>query len=134
MSVVRNFTAAVVVLASIYVVLFVLIGYGFGQLFFGTFSPVATFGGLCALGAVFGAAACAGWHRCQLVLALLSFIAIACVGLEALDYYMHHDIPGNYFGWGMRVPFILCLAVIGGMNVFGQLHRPNTSLERTRGR
>jgi hypothetical protein len=131
-SVARAIAVATVLLASLYIVFFVVVGYGLGQLFFGAFSPVATVGGLSALGSVFGAAACAGQRWCRVALALLSLIAIACVGLEALVYYKYHNIPGNYFGWPMRVPFVVCLAIIGAANLIAQYHRPNTSLERTR--
>jgi hypothetical protein len=121
-------------LASLYVVLFSVVGYGFGQLFFGTFSWVATVCALSALGSVFGVAACAGRTWCRWALAALALIAIACVGLETIHYYRELDIPGNDFAWEMRGPFVLCLAFIGGVHIYGQLHRPNTSLERTRER
>lgn len=127
----RKLTAVVLGFASIFVTLYAFIAF-IGQVFFGIFSPVATVGSLSALGAVFGAAACAGRRWCGVLIALLCLAAIASVFLEALDYYRHHDIPGNYFGWGLRVPFVLCLALIGGVRLFEYIHGPHNSLERTR--
>jgi hypothetical protein len=131
MGIVRNISAVMLVLASLFVILYVFLSF-FGQVFFGTFSLIVTFGSLSALAAVFGVAACAGWRWCGVAIAMLCLIAIACVGMEAFDYYQNHDIPGNYFGWGLRVPFLLCLAVIGTAHLFGHIHRPGKSLERTR--
>jgi hypothetical protein len=128
----RAIAVGTMMLASLYVVFFSVIGYGFGQLFFGTFSWIATVCALSALGAVFGAAVCAGRSWCQGALAGLALTAIACVGLEAVEYYREFDSPGNYFAWEMRVPFVLCLVFICSAHIYGQVHRPNTSFERTR--
>ncbi len=119
-------------LASLYVVFFSVVGYGFGQLFFGTFSWVATVCALSALGTVLGAAVCASRTWCRGALAALALTAIACVALEAIEYYRKLDIPGNDFAWEMRGPFVLCLAFICGVHIYGQFHGPNKSLERTR--
>ena len=134
MSALRSVAAGVVVLASVYLVFVAVVGYGFGQLFFGTFSLVSTICALSALGSVFGAALCAGWKWCQASLAFLSLVAIICFVLEVIDYYQRLDIPGNYFAWGMLGPFVASLLIIFAANLYGHFHRPNKSLERTRER
>jgi hypothetical protein len=123
---------SIVLLASLYVVFIAVVGYGFGQLFFGTFSWVATICALSALGSVFGAAICAGRSWCRPILVLLSVIAILCFGLEVADYYLRLDIPGNNFSWDMNAPFLLSLLILLAANIYGWRYRPNTSLERTR--
>jgi hypothetical protein len=128
----RAIAVGTMMLASLYVAFFSVVGYGFGQLFFGTFSWAPTLGGLSALAAVFGAAACAGRTWCRATLAALALFAIGCVELEALEYYREFDIPGNYFAWEMRAPFVACLLFICGVHIYGHLHPPNKSLERTR--
>jgi hypothetical protein len=130
---VRHFIAtSVVLLASLYVVFIALVGYGFGQLFFGTFSWIGTICAVTALGSIFGAAVCAGKSWCRLLLVAMSTVSILCFGLEVVDYYRRLDIPGNSFAWDMKAPFLLSLLILLAANIYGWRYRPNTSLERTR--
>ena len=131
----RHFIAtSVVLIASLYVIFFALVGYGFGQLFFGTFSWVGTICAVSALGSIFGVAMCAGKSWCRLFLIALSSIAIICFCIEVADYYLRPHSPGNNFAWEMSAPFLLSLVIILAAHVFGWRFRPNTSLERTRDR
>jgi hypothetical protein len=130
---VRHFIAtSVVLVASLYIVFMSLVGYGFGQLFFGTFSWVATICAVAALGSVFGVAICAGRSWCRPMLIVLSCIAILCFGLEVADYYRRLNSPGNSFAWDLKAPFLLGLLIVLSANIYGFRYRPNTSLERTR--
>ena len=130
----RHIATGIVLLASLYVLLFAVFGYGFGQLFFGMFSWVSTICALSAIGSVFGVALCAGKPWCRGTLALLSVVAILCFGLEVLDYYGGLHSAGNSFAWAMQGPFVVSLLIILAANVVGWRSRPNTSLERTRER
>jgi len=130
---VRHFIAtSVVLVASLYIVFFAVVGYGFGQLFFGTFSWVSTICALSAVGSVFGSAICAEKSWCRPFLVLLSATSILCFGLEVFDYYHRLDIPGNNFAWDMNAPFLASLLILLAANIYGLRYRPNTSLERTR--
>jgi hypothetical protein len=130
----RAIGAAIVIPASLYVVFMAVVGYGFGQLFFGTFSLTGTICALSAVGSIVGVPMCGGARGCRLVLLLLITLAMVCFGLEVVDYYTTQHAPGNYFAWDMNGPFLLCLLIVFSANLYGYLHRPNTSLERTRER
>jgi hypothetical protein len=118
---------SLLVAACLYIVFFAVVGYGFGQLFFGDFSWAATVGALSALGAVAGGSLCDGWKHCRILVAALCALSIACVGIEAIQFYRYFDIPGNYFGWAMRIAFILCLFALAAASLFGHLrHRPQS--------
>jgi hypothetical protein len=121
-------------IAGAYVVWMALVGYAFGQLIYGNFSLVDTATCISALLTVLSAVACRGTPHCRKVVAILCAISLGCVALGAEEYYRLYDSPGNDYAWDIRVPFILCLIVVGAAGVFIQSdHRPNTSLERTRG-
>jgi hypothetical protein len=129
----RSIAAGLLFVAMLYVVFVAVVGYGFGQLFFGDFQLIGSVCGLSALGSVAGIALCAGRRICYRFVAILSAIAVICVALEAIDYYRNLDIAGNNFGWEMQGPFVVCLVAIGAAALFGNRdHRPNKSLERTR--
>jgi uncharacterized membrane protein len=99
-------------LAGTYVVLFGLLGF-FGQLFFGRFSLSDTAVSISGFLAVLFAAACRGMPRCRKVVAGVTLVALGCVAISAMEYYKLYDIPGNDFAWEFRVPFILCLMLVG---------------------
>jgi hypothetical protein len=123
------------VIAGTYVICLALAGYGLGQLFFGRFSLVDTICAVAAVATVVTATICRGRLPCRVTVAALGLVAIACVGIDAFDYYLHFDSPGNDNAWELKLPFILSLVLIGSSGFTTRaLHRPNTSLERTRER
>jgi uncharacterized membrane protein len=99
-------------IAGIYIFLFGLLGF-LAQMFFGTFSFSETAVSVSGFLAVLFAAACRGAPRCRAVAAAVTFVALCCVGFDALQYYRLYDSPGNDYAWGARVPFILCLVLVG---------------------
>jgi hypothetical protein len=130
---VRHFIAtSAVVIASLYVTIMAVMGYGFGQLYMGTFSWIATICALSALGSIFGGALCSGKSWCRLFLTSLSVMAILCFGLEVFQYYRRLDIPEDIFPWDTKAPFLLGLVILFTANLFGWRDQPNNSLERTR--
>lgn len=93
--------------ARVFVVLVGIIGYLFGQLFFGSFSLVAT---LTGLSGIFAATLWQrGWrlHRnIALGVAVLSMIALGGFLFETYKYYRYLDSPGNDFAWELRAPYL----------------------------
>jgi len=120
-------------IAGAYVVWIALVGYAFGQLIYGNFSLIDTATCISALLTVLFAVACRGTPDCRKAVAILCAISLGCVAIGAEEYYRLYDSPGNSYAWDMRVPFILCLIIVGTAGIFIQPdHGPNSSLERTR--
>ena len=38
-------------------------------------------------------------------------------GFDAYDYYAHHNIRGNYYGWFLIGPFYVCLFIIMSLTI-----------------
>lgn len=103
----------VLIIAGLFVAFQAAVGFLFGQLFAGHFSVAASLAGgagLVSAVAAFKLASsagwAAGWARWSALLALLG------VALDVLDYYLHLNIPGNYYPWLLAGPFIAALALI----------------------
>ena len=89
-------------------------GYLFGQLFVGMFDWAATISGFAAilasaLGGKFGGAS---KPKAIFVIALCG-ASITGVGFDAYDYYKNLHMPGNYFGWFLKGPYVAGLLIIG---------------------
>jgi len=104
-------------LAGLYVVVFGALGF-IGQLFFGKFSPSETAVSISGFIAVLFAAACRGIARCRAMVVIATLVALGCVAIDAIQYYRLHNFSGSSYAWDIRIPFILCLVVIGSAGFF----------------
>lgn len=108
--------SALLTIAGLFMAFQACVGFLFGQLFAGHFSPAATLTGgagvACAMAALRMATQgtwTARWVRWAAVCAL------AGVALDVADYYLYLDIPGNYYPWFLVVPFIACIGLVAGV-------------------
>jgi hypothetical protein len=98
------------IICQVYVVFIALIGFIFGQLFFGHFDFWSSVAGLCGiLAGILGI----GKSRKQLMIFTCSVLALIGVLMGTIDYYMNHNIHGNNYGWGLRGPYVFALLYLG---------------------
>jgi len=100
--------------ARILVIFLSASGYLFGQLFFGEFTWYATISGIFGVlaGSLSGKFISS---RKESAYSVLVFCVVAIIGVvfDAYNYYEYLDIPGNDFGWYLKVPYIASLILIG---------------------
>ena len=109
----RAMMRALQVIASCLALIVGAAGFLGGQLFFGTFSMPASLAGVSGvLAGALGLRSTPG-HAGRAVTALVCALGLLGVALDALHYYRHLDIPGNYYAWSLVGPFLAALGVIG---------------------
>lgn len=101
------------VIAGLFIALQAVVGFLFGQLFAGHLSVAASLTGCAGLVSALIAFKLAsserwtaGWARWTPLLALLG------VALDVADYYLHLNIPGNYYPWFLVGPFVGALVLV----------------------
>ncbi|MCJ7452644.1 MAG: hypothetical protein MUO39_09255 [Steroidobacteraceae bacterium] len=104
---------AIVTIAALYALFIAASGFLFGQLFFGRFSLSASVAGI---GGVIAGLSCLGvfgrGSRATSVAFWSALVALIGVAFDAADYYLHLDIPGNYYAWVLIGPFCFALVLI----------------------
>jgi hypothetical protein len=121
-------------LARLYVLSLALAGYLGGQLFFGEFSLLDSICGITATLTALASFVCSSRKSCQVTSISSAAIAGVCVMLGAVAYYLHSNVRGNDYAWELRLPFLICLPLIGmhAMAKWETLHGRNNSPEHTR--
>ena len=91
--------------------LFVSVAFLFGQLFFGHFSLPATIAGTAGtFAAVAGFRLTAGSNHTGTFAFWCAMAGLVGVAMDAADYYINQNAPGNYYAWFLNGP--LCVALL----------------------
>ncbi len=89
-------------------------GFILGQLFFGSFSLGATAAGsFGVVAAILGGKFSASSITRVYIVIIFCVASIIAILFSAYNYYANLNIPGNNFGWHLKVPYIASLIFIG---------------------
>jgi hypothetical protein len=111
-------------ISRVIIILLGLFGFIFGQLFFNSFSLGSTMAGVFGILAavLVGKPIMAFKIKIYLVIAF-SFLSITGITIDAFNYYIYLNTPGNNFGWHLVAPYIVCLILINWFAITAHLTR-----------
>jgi len=100
-------------IACVYSLFVAVAGFLFGQAFFGNFSLPATVAGTAGtLAAVAGFRLTAGRIQTGTFAFWCAIAGLVGVAMDAANYYINLNAPGNYYAWFLNGPFCVALLFI----------------------